>query len=365
MYHEQQILGFIGSEPEPPNQRNCWWLFITILIFTVLFSSILSQALNAIRPVKLPYVDTKLDYLKKNIGKYDTLVIGTSRIFRGFDPTSFDTVNRELGCNTNTFNLGIPDMRVRELDVLIDRLGKLDLENIRNIVFDPQINPDATAAFFKSERGSRLMRWKYVPLTFRNIWADLLPKRMKLERSLIVAKSFFTEGFGIGKMSLHISADKQKPEYSSTIDFGKTDGYIALDLDAQLATIVNKRIERFRKPDVQARWVQHRDRVAKRNGRLQPVPEDRLALISEFADRLNKLPPDIRYLFVSQPVLLEQSRYLKKRLDEKYSTNSILIDLDDSPGLFDPLLWFDEAHFNSTGAALAAKTLATQFCING
>lgn len=334
-----------------------------IIVFLVICSIALTETIRVLRDYKIPYVHSKIEFLRENIEKYDTVVIGTSRVFRGFDPEAFDNGNSLRGCSTRTFNLGIPNLRIRELDVLVNELSFIRSSgSIKRILFDPQVNPDSSTQFYESRRGAELMQFRYVPLTVRNIWADNLPQWLKVERTLLALRHFLSEGLGVGHLSRLLFDSTKGPEYSTTISFADNNGYIALDLDPQLIKTNAARIERFQKPDVRQRWLKSRDRVISGAGKQQQVPEDRLRLISEFTDRLALLSADVQFLLISQPILVEQSRFIRARLDEKYSTSSMMIDPDIHPNLFHPNLWFDEAHFTAAGAKLATDELSKQFC---
>ena len=73
--------------------------------------------------------------------EFDTLFIGSSRTFRGFDPVLFDELMAEAGRPTRSFNFGIPGARIMETDRVLERVVKLRPEGLRLIVLGPERLP--------------------------------------------------------------------------------------------------------------------------------------------------------------------------------------------------------------------------------
>ncbi len=65
-------------------------------------------------PRFVPVVTPKLDHLAETRGRYDTLVVGSSRLFHHVNAPLFDEETQRLGEPTRTFNLGVEGMRPPE-----------------------------------------------------------------------------------------------------------------------------------------------------------------------------------------------------------------------------------------------------------
>src|SRR5947207_2206779 len=58
----------------------------------------------------VPIVREKFAYYAAHASDYDTLFIGTSRVYRGMMPEVFDRLTAEAGRPTHSFNFGVDGM---------------------------------------------------------------------------------------------------------------------------------------------------------------------------------------------------------------------------------------------------------------
>lgn len=80
-------------------------------------------ALHAILPFPdVAEVTAKLRYFTEHKDEFDTIFIGSSRIYRQVIPPAFDRVAAEHGTPTHSFNLGAGGMHVPESFYLLDRV---------------------------------------------------------------------------------------------------------------------------------------------------------------------------------------------------------------------------------------------------
>ncbi len=70
----------------------------------------MAALLHRVAPLRVPEVTPKLDYLKAHLGEYDTVFIGSSRIYHGVSPRAFDAVMAAAGRPARAFNLAIDGM---------------------------------------------------------------------------------------------------------------------------------------------------------------------------------------------------------------------------------------------------------------
>ncbi len=75
----------------------------------------------------VPALTPKLDYLAETRGKYDMIVVGSSRLFHHLIPPIFDEELRGRGETIHTFNLGLEGMRPPESFYTLRRALRLGL----------------------------------------------------------------------------------------------------------------------------------------------------------------------------------------------------------------------------------------------
>jgi hypothetical protein len=70
--------------------------------------------------------------------QYNTVALGSSRVFRQVDPTSFDARMAELGYGTSTFNFGVAGMTAIEARDYLRRILELAPETLEFVVIAPE-----------------------------------------------------------------------------------------------------------------------------------------------------------------------------------------------------------------------------------
>lgn len=78
----------------------------------------------------------RLQYYLDHSEDFDTLFVGTSRVYRGVVPREFDARMAQLGMPTRSLNLGEPGMRGFEIDRLVRFLVKRPTGNLENLFLD-------------------------------------------------------------------------------------------------------------------------------------------------------------------------------------------------------------------------------------
>ena len=79
-----------------------------------------------------PYITSKVNYLDTTGEIYNTIFFGSSHIYRHLNTHVFDSLNHPL---TKTFNMGIPSMRLREYEKIIEIIIN-KLPNLQNILIE-------------------------------------------------------------------------------------------------------------------------------------------------------------------------------------------------------------------------------------
>ncbi|MCX2745861.1 hypothetical protein OO013_18410 [Mangrovivirga sp. M17] len=105
-------------------------LCISVLIINVIIKQFITL------PVTWGFerLDSKFNHFTNNLEKYNSLMIGSSRLYRQVDVKTFDSLNNEAGIDTKTFNFGVHTMSAadtyRFLSALSDSLQPGDLDYI-------------------------------------------------------------------------------------------------------------------------------------------------------------------------------------------------------------------------------------------
>ncbi|MGV3531987.1 MAG: hypothetical protein ACO1QR_06420 [Chthoniobacteraceae bacterium] len=84
----------------------------------------------------VPAVQAKLTYLADHVNEYDTLFLGSSRIYHQIIPEQFDRLMAERGMPTRSFNSGVDGMRPPEDAYVFDQIRGMSPKNIRWVVLE-------------------------------------------------------------------------------------------------------------------------------------------------------------------------------------------------------------------------------------
>jgi hypothetical protein len=145
-------------------------LAITVFIATAVVTMAVIRESLPLPPV--PVVQQKLQHLAQHPDRYDTLFIGSSRVFFHVSPKVFDSVAAAHGLPTRSFNLGIEAMKVPENAFLWDEVAELDLRGLQRVFievtgFDDSLDDDAA-----SWRDRYWHDWERTHLVVRELLSD-------------------------------------------------------------------------------------------------------------------------------------------------------------------------------------------------
>jgi hypothetical protein len=108
-----------------------------LLLFAGAFAAS-SRAIAAALPGRgTTLIETKLTWFAEHGEGYDTLFLGSSRTYRGFQPELFDELTAEAGIETRSFNFGTPGSRAFETYRVLERLATLE-PKIDWVFVDPE-----------------------------------------------------------------------------------------------------------------------------------------------------------------------------------------------------------------------------------
>lgn len=89
---------------------------------------------QSLPPRHLAEVSNKLEYFDHHFAEFDTLFIGSSRIYHGISPKVFDAETGREGCPTHSFNLAANDMKPPESFEMLRQ--SLRLHPVRHIFLE-------------------------------------------------------------------------------------------------------------------------------------------------------------------------------------------------------------------------------------
>ena len=122
----REVVSKVQIEPPGPHQatrrKTLTWALINSTICVVAFL-VTCIVLRAVLP--FPEIDggvsQKFRFFAAHKDEFDTLFIGSSRIYFQISPAVFDRVTRESGMPTHSFNFGIGGMYLPETGYLLNR----------------------------------------------------------------------------------------------------------------------------------------------------------------------------------------------------------------------------------------------------
>lgn len=129
-------------------------------------------ALSAVLP--FPEIDggvsQKFRFFAAHKDEFDTLFIGSSRIYFQVSPATFDRVTRESGMPTHSFNFGIGGMYLPETGYLLEQILKLKPRKLRWVFIEyDELQTRWSPENQTSRRALYWADWKRVSLLLRKL----------------------------------------------------------------------------------------------------------------------------------------------------------------------------------------------------
>jgi len=115
-------------------------------------------------------VSQKFRFFAAHKDEFDTLFIGSSRIYFQISPAIFDRVTRENGLATHSFNFGIGGMYLPETAYLLERILKLKPRNLKWVFVEyDELQTNWSPENQTSRRALYWADWKRVSLLLRKL----------------------------------------------------------------------------------------------------------------------------------------------------------------------------------------------------
>jgi hypothetical protein len=327
--------------------------FSILIFFAALLGS--GALLSEVQPFAIvPEVREKYAWLAGHIDEYDTLFIGSSRVYRGIMPAVFDELTAAAGVPTHSFNLGIDGMRPPEDAYVFERVLALRPKRLRWVFIE---TGEVRKSVIRGIDGDvRSLHWHDTQRTILALKALLAP----VERPLRWKKVLFgsaQEHTPLVRTAAHI-----RLWFMRTLNAGRgaflVRSWLVAAPTAPLSTVIGEEADGF-------------------------MPDDRPTPAEVRADYLHDLmnPSRISYLdrdtqhsldgmltrvsaAGARPVLLITPLVEKYRCYPQPGSHAPLLDYGESekrPSLFQIDHRVDHSHLNATGADLFTRVIASDF----
>jgi len=109
-------------------------LYGAIALVAFLVASFVIHSL--LPPVVPKGIAAKLEFFSQHKDEFDTLIVGTSRLYYSISPELFDQTTRENGLPTRTFNFGIDGMHPPENFYVLEQILKTNPRSLKWVVLE-------------------------------------------------------------------------------------------------------------------------------------------------------------------------------------------------------------------------------------
>jgi len=309
---------------------------------------------HALLPPSLPDgVVEKLSFFAKHKDEFDTVFLGSSRFYYAISPKNFDSLTRENGAPTRSYNFGIDGMNPPETFYVLDQILKTGPRNLK-WVFVEADNIE-TKSHLKILGTQRLLYWHDWPRTALVLrkamnprpgmkWYERLNRLWSAKRELILHLGLFEKQFtNVGRAVDFVSAPFENSTHQSEPLLGPAgDGYRLAG-----AAMGPERAELFRR--------QLAEEVSgSPSGFIDPYAE------SAYRDSAAKIRrAGAEPIFVVAPSIFQSP--LRFRESPPPALLLVFNDARVYPQLYDAKVRVDEQHLTNEGAAEFTRLLALEF----
>jgi hypothetical protein len=115
-----------------PFAKNSFYAAIALVAFLAA-----SFVIHSLLPPVVPKgIAAKLEFFAQHKDEFDTLIVGTSRLYYSISPELFDRTTRENGFTTRTFNFGIDGMHPPENFYVLEQILKTKPQKLKWVVVE-------------------------------------------------------------------------------------------------------------------------------------------------------------------------------------------------------------------------------------
>lgn len=313
-----------------------------------------SALIHSFLPPMIPKgIAAKLKFFTEHKDEFDTVIVGTSRLYYSASPEIFDATTRENGLPTRTFNFGIDGMHPPENFYVLEQILKTKPRKLKWVFIEVS---DIQTKWTDNVLGTqRLVYWHDWPRTALTLKKALDPRGnaqwyTKLARLWLARRDFatnlalFTKQFSnVGRAADFFSSRNFQSASEVAVELGlKRDGY-RLAGNAMSA----ERAARFKE------------------ALAQEVADSRSKFIDPYADQAYRVAAaKIRQvgastIFVVTPVIWQSP--IRFRRSPPPGPLLLFNDSKTYPQLYDTSVRIDEGHLTREGSETFTGILAHEF----
>ena len=300
-------------------------------------------------------VHQKMVHLKQHIDEYDTLFLGSSRVYHQISPAIFDQATREAGIPTKSLNIGVDALFPPEDSYIAEYVASLRPKNLRWVFVEVSMFlPDWAEKNSDSPRAVYWHDWKRTSMAARDVLQHTKPfewkkrkKRWKswqqgVQRAGMQVEMFGRRmtnlGRGGGLIEKLLNAKKSKPIQG----FGPAkDGYAPLATSEEKAAVALSNYDKL---------MATREQNPVEYKALSPVGQENLDRVLKAVRETGATP-----VLVVSPVLTRMAFVPRNPAKELYLD---FADVHTWPELYRKENLYDIGHLSKPGAELYTRYIA-------
>jgi hypothetical protein len=300
-------------------------------------------------PLQVAEVTPKLDYLKSHPADFDTVFIGSSRIYHGVSPRAFDAAMAAAGRPTHSFNLAVDGMMPPESLQMARTMLAMPLPHLRTVFLEvasaqplPDANNLTARDIYAQDPRSLLYGFNRALQDFRTLPQDT--RWQRLSDDIAIATVTFTRNeLSMGRLVFAADSVEPPKRLGSAMLGPDSDGFVP-----ERAVLSGPS---------RAKLARELETIL--TGTVQDRPQDPLNEESYAAIRDLLTERRIELILITAPVAL---RDFHARVDAPPGTRLLAFD---EPGryrdLYTPDHRADSDHLNYDGARIFSKYLALSY----
>jgi hypothetical protein len=196
-----------------------------------------SAIIHSLLPPLIPKgVAAKLEFFARHKDEFDTVLVGTSRLYYSASPEIFDETTRASGLPTRTFNFGIDAMHPPENFFVLDQILKTKPRNLKWVLLEVGDVQTKWDKILGTQRAVYWHDWPRTRLTLKKAinprgnanWLRQCTQRLWVaKRSLASNLALFAQRFAnVGRVADLLPGAEQERFADAALELGpKRDGY--------------------------------------------------------------------------------------------------------------------------------------------
>jgi hypothetical protein len=311
-----------------------------------------SALIHSLLPPPVPEgIAAKLEFFARHKDEFDTLVVGTSRVYSCVSPEVFDKTTRENGLPTRTFNFGINGMHPPENFYVLEQILKTKPRNLKWVLLEMGDVQTKWHKIVGTQRAVHWHDWSRTALTLKKAldprgearWFVKISRLWLARRDLASNLILFGKHFAnVGRAAEFNPFQERTRVVDADVELGPNhDGYRVPGpaMPAERATLFEQTLAQ--------------EVSTARPKFIDPSTESAYRISAAQIRRAGAAP-----LFVVTPIIFQSAlRFRQTPPGPLLSFN----DFQKYPQLYDTKVRVDEGHLTEAGAEEFTRLLAQEF----